>query len=248
MIKNMFFCITKTKVDHPESKFWIILLGTDRLEVSFSIYQTMIGNDANTDILQLSNCISSVTEVTDILAEHPEWDRGPQCLKLPSFYENDTMSAKADHINPTSWTGDICASQVLLITSWNEGHWLVKDTIRRPDNCEVFSTLQVKGIDVLFPLGNNHDDDESVLAVEDADNDNHKDDTLSPAPLPSINDDLDLKDQVTSEEAMANTLSFKPFIEVNRKPMYKAHILQEYFKYKTNAGSMDCLKCIAGLS
>jgi hypothetical protein len=55
MIKNVFFCIAKTKVDHPNASFWIILLGTDRLEVSFGILRTMIGNDANTDLLQLAN-------------------------------------------------------------------------------------------------------------------------------------------------------------------------------------------------
>jgi hypothetical protein len=29
MIKNVYFCIAKTKVNHPDAQFWIILLGTD---------------------------------------------------------------------------------------------------------------------------------------------------------------------------------------------------------------------------
>ncbi|KAJ7793159.1 hypothetical protein B0H14DRAFT_3115044 [Mycena olivaceomarginata] len=36
MIKNVYFCVAKTKVDIPDGKFWLILLGTDRLEI-FSV-------------------------------------------------------------------------------------------------------------------------------------------------------------------------------------------------------------------
>lgn len=37
MIKNVYFCIAKAKVDNPQGKFWIISLGTDRLETLFGI-------------------------------------------------------------------------------------------------------------------------------------------------------------------------------------------------------------------
>lgn len=37
MVKNVFFCILKAKVDNPNSLFWIILLGTNRLEILFGI-------------------------------------------------------------------------------------------------------------------------------------------------------------------------------------------------------------------
>jgi hypothetical protein len=33
MIKNIYSCVAKAKVEMPGVKFWIILLGTDRLEV-----------------------------------------------------------------------------------------------------------------------------------------------------------------------------------------------------------------------
>ncbi len=35
MIKNVYFCVAKIKVDKPSSKFYLILLGTDRLEEFF---------------------------------------------------------------------------------------------------------------------------------------------------------------------------------------------------------------------
>ena len=51
MIKNVFFCIVKAKMDHPLDPFFLVLLGTDRLETLFGILRTMVGNDANLDIL-----------------------------------------------------------------------------------------------------------------------------------------------------------------------------------------------------
>ncbi|KAJ7733376.1 hypothetical protein B0H14DRAFT_3614798 [Mycena olivaceomarginata] len=54
IIKNAFFCVAKAKVDDPFGKFWLILLGTDRLEELFGLLRTMIGTDANCDILKFS--------------------------------------------------------------------------------------------------------------------------------------------------------------------------------------------------
>ena len=78
MIKNVFFCIAKAKTDHPTIPFFIVLLGTDRLETLFGIFHTMIGNNANLDMLQLALRVTAMTEVSNILAQHPEWDRRPR--------------------------------------------------------------------------------------------------------------------------------------------------------------------------
>jgi hypothetical protein len=63
MIKNVYFCIAKCKIDDPEGSFWIIRLGTDRLEELFGILRTMVGNDANLNFLQLVSRITGTTEV-----------------------------------------------------------------------------------------------------------------------------------------------------------------------------------------
>ncbi|KAF8057382.1 hypothetical protein FPV67DRAFT_1723969 [Lyophyllum atratum] len=47
MIKNVFFCLAKAKIDVPNGSFWIILLGTDRLEELFGVLRTMIATNAN---------------------------------------------------------------------------------------------------------------------------------------------------------------------------------------------------------
>jgi hypothetical protein len=44
----------------------------------------MVGNDANLDILQLALYVTAMTEVSNILARHPDWDKSPHHLHLPS--------------------------------------------------------------------------------------------------------------------------------------------------------------------
>ncbi|TFK20864.1 hypothetical protein FA15DRAFT_707712 [Coprinopsis marcescibilis] len=84
-IKNVYICIAKFMIDHLNSTFYIILLGTDRLEILFGNICTIVGNNANTDMLQL------------------------------------------DHLSPQHWVGDVDISNVLLQTSWCQGHALAKE-------------------------------------------------------------------------------------------------------------------------
>jgi hypothetical protein len=62
MIKNIIFCVAKAKIDDLDGEFFIILLGTDRLEELFGILRTMVGNDANLDILQLISHLAGTTK------------------------------------------------------------------------------------------------------------------------------------------------------------------------------------------
>ena len=55
MIKNVFFCVAKVKVDNPTSNFYLISLGTDCLETFFGLIRTAIGTDANVNTLQLGS-------------------------------------------------------------------------------------------------------------------------------------------------------------------------------------------------
>ena len=82
MIKDVYFCIAKFKKDNPNGKFFIILLGTNRLEGFFGLIRMAVGTDCNVDILQLGSWASGLTEVAVILALHPEWDCSPRQLTL----------------------------------------------------------------------------------------------------------------------------------------------------------------------
>jgi hypothetical protein len=153
MIKNVIFCIAKAKIDDPNGEFWIILLGTDRLEELFGILRTMVGNDANLDILQLASRLAGTTEVSNILAKYPQWDRSPRRLKLPAMSrESKEIPDSADHIKPGSWRGDVKLRDVSLQTSWNRGRRLVEED--SPDLKFVLDELDKLGsVDILSPFG-----------------------------------------------------------------------------------------------
>ncbi|KAF9008713.1 hypothetical protein BDQ17DRAFT_1388467 [Cyathus striatus] len=94
MIKNAYFCVAKAKVDAPGSK----------LEVLFGILRTIIGNDSNADIYQLGLWLTGTMEVSLILATHPDWDRAPRCLKLPTLSKDSfEIHDSVDYVNPAFW-------------------------------------------------------------------------------------------------------------------------------------------------
>ncbi|KAG6834094.1 hypothetical protein H0H93_011987, partial [Arthromyces matolae] len=122
MVKNVIFCVAKAKADRPMSSFWIMLLGTDRLEELFGVLRTMIGTDANLDVLQIGDRITGTVEVLNILAKHPEWDRSPRRLKLPALTQDSReLPDTTDHIKPGSWKGNTAVKDVSLQTSWKLG-------------------------------------------------------------------------------------------------------------------------------
>lgn len=127
MIKNIVFCVAKAKIDDPNSKIFIIILGTDRLEELFGILRTMIGNDANLDIYQLASRLTGTTQVSNILAKYPQWDRAPRRLKIPAITRScETLPDTTDHIKPASWKGDVHVKNVTLLTAWRRGRRLVE--------------------------------------------------------------------------------------------------------------------------
>ena len=115
----MIFCIAKAKAKHPMQPFFIVSLGTDQLETLFGILCTMVGNDANLDILQLALCVTAMTEVSNILAKHPEWDNGPHRLQLHTMANNDNSVLNlADHIGPGAYLHPekLCPCMLTLTT------------------------------------------------------------------------------------------------------------------------------------
>jgi hypothetical protein len=51
MTKNIYFCVTKTKVKNPDGKFYLISLRADRFETFFGLIRTAVGTNANVDML-----------------------------------------------------------------------------------------------------------------------------------------------------------------------------------------------------
>lgn len=249
MIKNVYFCVAKAKVDDPDGKFWIILLGTDRLEQLFGILKTMVGNDANLDIHQLVIRLAGTTETFNILAAKPEWDKSPCRLRLPTINRNGiNLTVGCDHINPASWRGDVSLSNVTLVTCWNNGHTMIEEMDQRYK--ETLDLLEFNPhVTILAPYGTllidqplDADDTEEAGDGEDSSTNR----LPSKPPLASSEQELpisvEVEDGVTIEDD-SNT-PFSKFIEIDGKQVNKSRALAGYQKYRHHATSTDRLRCV----
>ncbi|KAG6834823.1 hypothetical protein H0H93_007136, partial [Arthromyces matolae] len=246
MIKNAIFCIAKAKVDDPDGSFWLMLLGTDRLETLFGILRTMVGSDANLDILQLVQRITGTTEVANILAKYPQWDRGPRRLHLPALTRDAKQLPDAtDHIKPSSWRGDVSVKSVSLLTSWRRGRRIIENMspafasiLAEVDDCRGADILCPFGV-LLFDVPLDDDDLDETLEIEDDLTDKSPD-------LAIPNDRVEVEDAITEEGTdTPSALGQKPFdlsIEVDGKRISKARALSLRSKYHKKPSSTDRLK------
>jgi len=257
MVKNVLFCVAKAKVDDPDGEFWVILLGTDRLEELFGILRTMVGNDANLDILQLVSRLSGTTEVANILAKYPQWDRSPRRLKLPALSrESQELPDGADHIKPASWRGNVKLKDVSLQTSWNRGRRIIEQ------ECEglkhVLDCLdKLDDIDILSPFGALLFD--APLADDDID-----ESLETPVVASRINEIIDtghdkdmrvdIEDELAAELVLSHTTDsdaserkFDSKILINGAEKSKARALKDFTKYRQHAGSTDRLKRVQAI-
>ncbi|KZV79477.1 hypothetical protein EXIGLDRAFT_661031, partial [Exidia glandulosa HHB12029] len=125
MVKNVFFCFAKTKVHDSKARFLLMLRGSDRLEKNFGLTRTSVGSDRNADVYQLSTRMLAMVQIALILAEHPEWHRGPRRLRLPpNILSEADLDSRVDHINPAAWVGDLTVTSVIPLTCWNHGREL----------------------------------------------------------------------------------------------------------------------------
>ncbi|KDR76610.1 hypothetical protein GALMADRAFT_139524 [Galerina marginata CBS 339.88] len=251
MIKNAYFCVAKSKVDLPDGKFFLIMLGTDKLEGFFGLIRTAVGTDCNADLLQLGSRASGLTEVAVILSLHPEWDRSPRRLNLPAMTKDtDELTSKVDHINAVSWRGDVHVKNVNLQTSWVLGREKAIELL--PNARQVFETAETdESIDFLSPFGqilvNQRDEDEAyncsdLLADyppdmdENPATDNDRETTVSHVHT-TLDGDL--------EDAIAHELLRGPIsseILIGGKTMGKPAALRSRLQHRLNRASTDRLR------
>ncbi|KAF8176492.1 hypothetical protein BJ912DRAFT_857405 [Pholiota molesta] len=242
MVKNVYFCVAKAKVDNPNSKFWIILLGTDRLETLFGILRTMIGNDSNLDLLQLGLRLANTSEVATILAKYPHWDRAPRRLRLPTLSkEGFEIHKDVDHIGPSSWRGDVRVSEVVLQTCWKLGRTNVEEefTEIRP----ILDSVCLPSRTIFSPLGkdlvNSPNEDDNVDDTQDMDQEEAPRD-VERAPLGT-----ELEDEVAEESPEDVATKYRPYFELDGIKISKAKFLKQSFERYQRTGSTDRLRRVA---
>jgi hypothetical protein len=266
LVKNAYFCVAKTKVSAPDGKFWIILLGTDRLESTFGLVRSMVGTDKNADILQLSTRISHAVECLNIFEKHPEWDRGPKRLKLTAVTDgNGDVLAKVDHINPNSWEGDVHVANVSLVTSWNLGRKMVESEFPNHQDqnkiASLLAGLDRDRFDMSAPFGTELEDEEPPEDEEEDENGvkDNEDEAIRECgtgnleqPIFGVGEGplLDLEDHAAIEVNRDGKGKFDPFIDVDGKKVSKPRALRELWKALISSlpGSTDRLGRVAGLT
>jgi len=262
MVKNTFFCIAKAKVDHPKQPFFLVLLGTDRLESLFGILHTMVGNNTNLDILQLALCITSTTEVSTILAKHPEWDRSPCQLCLPSVSRNlddvSTFSTSLDHIGPRAYQhpDKLHPSSLTLATSWKRGRhsleakypWItpILQTISSTENASILAQYGTNLVVHSLTGGTND-------AGQEEDTPSHKPDSprCKSEVLDATSGIQELEDTIAKSEGhwcnskTSGQETVSHIVQIGGITTKKSRTLAQQFRYVTSASSTDRLRCVA---
>ena len=181
----------------------------------YGILRTMIGNDANLDLLQLGLRLTGTTEVSTILARYPHWDRAPRQLKLPALSKDGlVVHQHVDHINPASWRGNVDVSQVVLQTCWKLGRLRIEKDF--PFLATVLHVATQSSFNIFSLLGKDlvkspHDADDYDDTLEGVDSD-----ALTSMEQPS---GPDLEDAVAEEHSSGkHSVCF----ELDGKQIYKA--------------------------
>ena len=112
-VKDILFCVAKQKLLDPSKPFYLIQVGSDRLEACFCNARTQT-HHRNFDILELSYKLAMASVISSIYIRHPELDAGSRRLNL-------TDAIGVDHVNPKSWAGDVIVDSVSLPLCWQKG-------------------------------------------------------------------------------------------------------------------------------
>ncbi|KAJ7078273.1 hypothetical protein B0H15DRAFT_804878 [Mycena belliarum] len=247
---NLMIMIKNTKIDTPDAEFFIILLGTDRLEVLFGLIRTAIGTDANVDILQLASRSSNLTEVALILANRPQWDRSPRRLKLPMIINAaGDISRNADHINPASWKGDVHVKDINLLTAWRQGRKKAEQLVPQVSRKSLVHYLEQPAPPEDFEI------DPDLLPTTEPysePDEEEKEKTVSPSSSTSLGvggdssytPDGDVEDALAIAEPRGKS---SPHMMVGGKKITKARALSGMMRFRGIRSSTDRLKRVAGL-
>ncbi|KAF6747646.1 hypothetical protein DFP72DRAFT_821447 [Ephemerocybe angulata] len=249
MIKNVFFSVAKAKVDTPHACFFIVQLGTDRLEIHFGILRTVVGNDCNLDVLQISDRTGGLVEIADILSQRPDWDQGPRRMQIPTLsQQTGDVPEHADHLSPQYLRGNYAVANVTLLTCWRRGR--ARAEADYPPAIEILKEADKDGsINLLAPSGallvnvpleeDDLDESSERFAL------NANTDPADAAPETSQNADPADPAPETNLNGMTKTPHAaipSHSILVNGKKMRKSKVVAMFSRYRKKVTSWDRLK------
>ncbi|KAK6977813.1 hypothetical protein R3P38DRAFT_2809893 [Favolaschia claudopus] len=249
-------------------KFWIISPGSDPLELEFAQVRTMTRADSNADTFQLGSRVNAAMHCDNILAEHPDWTRGPRRLRMPVWEEvAGDVSTKIDHISPRSWIGDVRVANVSCKSSWFAGRQEAERELSQAGWDPPFKSMEsTGGFSIFCPFGKN----EVVLlgSRQDGERDEDDEDRDIPTENPSGNSGIPgVGGESTSDDALLPDLDDiaqetvvniqettkippEPYLTVTGSTIkqHKATILRIFSNPFSVAESRDRLKRVRGFS
>ncbi|KAL0961306.1 hypothetical protein HGRIS_006265 [Hohenbuehelia grisea] len=113
-IKNVIFCVAKQQEMDPSQPFPLVWTGDDRLEVLFGYARMQGGHNPNFNFKEFIDRLGSAIDLGAVFARNPDMAQPHRRLRV-------TRVEKADHLNPESWLGSICAESVDLDAAWKAG-------------------------------------------------------------------------------------------------------------------------------
>ncbi|KAL1726283.1 hypothetical protein EV714DRAFT_276749 [Schizophyllum commune] len=144
--------VARLQVIDRAIRYYIILNGTDRLEVLFSNVRTQ-DHSRNFDCLQLAQKLSIAAEIGAVLARNPDLDPGHKRLDV------DDVEG-VDHVNPRSVRGDVTVGSVELHAEWEAGrrdaNALLIETLGPDTSVDFESIFRANGGDLLRPNGKDY--------------------------------------------------------------------------------------------
>lgn len=149
VVKNIMFTVARMQIIDPLLELFLILEGTDRLELLFGDCRTQ-NHATNFAIKQLCEKLGIATLLTAAFERNPTWDRGHRRLNLKDAFG-------IDHVNPKSWLGNVVVGLVNLGLEWEEARKIANQILRHFFGEEAvvdFVTLfSQEGFDFLRPAG-----------------------------------------------------------------------------------------------
>ncbi|KAI0054409.1 hypothetical protein BV25DRAFT_1949134 [Artomyces pyxidatus] len=152
MVKNVMFCIVKQQKMDPSAPFYIFECGDDRLEKLFGRIRMLGGHDSGMNFRQGVERLGHAVDMDAAFLRNPDLDPGQKRLKI-------TRVEGVDHLNASSWKGDVISGHCDLQSAFAAGRadaLTLFQSSQVPPAAYDYRTLFSDGeVDFLRPFGQN---------------------------------------------------------------------------------------------
>ena len=239
MVKLAYIVTIRIKQNFADQPLYLFQLGTDRLEVLFSVLRTLTHN-SNFDMLQCGERLAHATQIAQLYQKHPNWKRASKRLQ-----------GGEDHMNPASWVGSTSTKDVDVRHCWFRGRMRAFSVLYRThlftDDELDFDTWSSEGCSMMCPHGTVVGvqlDQDNEEVVEEEDNEQG----TSAVYEEDAGDEVDIEDVLPSDERGSNG-----FTQFEGRMVHKASVVRILFSSDPKSGDdfdvfVECLSTILALS